>query len=797
LAYWTTEPGWSTELLLRNNLESQELIVVPAVRTAGVETALPSVTIKPGDVASLDLYETLMKVAPQLAGAWGSLVLRYRSAPHRSLYASAMVRATGRPIVFHLDALERGSKYETGSREGIWWLPRDPTTGYLILTNSGEQELQPTLTIYDCGGKAWQQTLSLGALQSQRLSMRYLLQQPGLTGSYGGIKIDIAKGARYLDSVHLLFEGSGAFSAIMKMFTHDPNTTLSSRSFGGVKEWTTRAPMLALSNPDPALGLPAGTTLQPEVFIRNATGKTFTAHIHFNWRSATTSGESAPLDLAFKPNETQMIDVAALQAQKLLPSDAYWAVVILSAPVLPDELLAIAASYDQTGRYGTQTPFSDQLASHWEGGKWEVDGTHDSLVTVANGSNKPALAQLTILYNQGTGQYQLEQTLAPGQQMALDFGELIRDAVPDKNGHTLPSGLTSGTYRLLDLNANPLGSLYEGKEIVDKTWGHATYTCMICCGPETPRMLYDPLSVLINGFVDQGVQALDSCSQSLSDITDDFPTWWTDNTSIATASGYEINGVGVGATNHYAQSINMYWGRKIDSGGSDCPLSQEEPSANTNVTPGFTVGYNAYIPVDHVSGPSGCTWAGGQGVSYIYMGDAYRGTFRAAESIQVVPDVQQSSGFFQDTGQTRQYGYGSPANGSTLSSQDEDGIPNDCYLWNNSGKAIPAFPYDVTFPYPHQGQVHYSGSASNPLESSLATIQWDMRTVLDTTNPQSPTAYVNYNHTCYPAHQIKVNGSIIYSYQPSYNDPNYLYQCLTLHVGTVIGQTNPVGVPTH
>jgi hypothetical protein len=360
----------------------------------------------------------------------------------------------------------------------------------------------------------------------------------------------------------LLFEDSGAFSAIMKMFRHDPRTTLSSRSFGGVKEWTTRAPMLALSDPDPALRLPAGTALQPKVFIRNTTGKSFTAHFRFDWRSATASGKSAPLDLAFKANETQVVDVAALQTQKLLPADAHWAAVILSAAALPDELLAVAASYDQTGRYGTQTPFSDQLASDWEGGKWQVDDTHNSLVTIANGSDKIARAQLTILYNHGSGQYQLEQTLAPDEQMALDFGKLIHDQVPDKNGHFLPPGLTEGTYRLLDLNDNPLGSLYEGKEIVDKTYGHASYTCMICCGPDSPWMMYDPLSVLISGFENQSVQAVNSCTERQVDVTGDFPTWWTDNSSIATASGYQINGVAVGSTNHNAQSISMYWGPK-------------------------------------------------------------------------------------------------------------------------------------------------------------------------------------------------------------------------------------------
>jgi len=418
VVYWTTEPGWRTELQLRNNLESRELTVTPALRTAdGVETALPPITIKSGDVASLDLYDTLMKAAPQLAGAWGSLVLRYLAVVYHALYAAAMVRAVGHPIAFHLDGFLQTPNYETGSREGIWWLPREPMSDYLILTNTGDRKLESSLVLYDSAGKARQQKLSLNGRETRRLSIPALLQQAGLAGSYGGIKIDVAKGALYLDSANLLFDEPSGFSAIMKMFRHDPRTTLFSRSFDGMKEWTTRAPMLALSDPDPALGFPVGTTLQPKVFIRNPSGKSYTAHIRFNWRSATASGKSAPLDLPFKANETRVIDVDALQAQKLLPADAYWASVILSAPVLPDELLAVAASYDQSGRYGAQTPFSDQLAAHWEAGKWEVDSMHNSLVTIGNGSNKAERAQLTILYNQGREQYKIGNSRSKRDQL--------------------------------------------------------------------------------------------------------------------------------------------------------------------------------------------------------------------------------------------------------------------------------------------------------------------------------------------------------------------------------------------
>ena len=140
VAYWTTEPGWRTELQLRNNLDPGELTVTPALRTAdGTETALPPVTIKSGDVASLDVGDTVLKAAPRLVGTYGSLVLRYRATVHRALYCPVMVRIDGRPLAFHLDAYSHNLSPGRASREGIWWLPRESVTDCLILANSGDR----------------------------------------------------------------------------------------------------------------------------------------------------------------------------------------------------------------------------------------------------------------------------------------------------------------------------------------------------------------------------------------------------------------------------------------------------------------------------------------------------------------------------------------------------------------------------------------------------------------------------------------------------------------------------------
>jgi hypothetical protein len=168
------------------------------------------------------------------------------------------------------------------------------------------------------------------------------------------------------------------------------------------------------------------------------------------------------------------------------------------------------------------------------------------------------------------------------------------------------------------------------------------------------------------------------------------------------------------------------------------------------------------------------------------------------ESVTAVPDAAFNFPPLSDTGQTRNYGFGSPANGSTLSSGDEDGIPNDCYLWNAAGQAPHPWIASVTYPSAHQALVTFSGTASNPLEPQFGGIQWSMLVKLDTSNPGAPAATVSYQNTCYPAHEIAVNGQVIYSYIPTNNSTTYIVSCLApgaFGALGVSGQLGPITVP--
>ena len=617
--YWTAEGGWHTELQLRNNLTSDPLTVSPILRSSdGNETILRDVTILPGEVKTIDLHTALTEINSALEGqssAYGSVSLKYSTRSLRNLFASVMVHDTGRPIMYHLDASSEAPKFLTGSREGIWWLPTQSTQGYLILTNQAKHPLACSLSLYDVYGKAWNEAIQLEARQTQRLSIRSLLTQSGLGGSFGGIKIDVPEGAGSLDSVNILYDEPAGFSATMKMFDVNSKIQVQQRDFAGTGVWTTRAPMLALSRPDPVLALPAGTVLRPTIFLRNTTGKSVNVAMTLHWRGDSASGQSPAANIALPPNETRSVNVSEMQSKGILPMDAHWAQATIVTDSFPDAVVAAAASYDSTLRYGAQTPFSDQLSSHLEGGQWTVDATHTSLIAIGNGSGQPTNAELTILYDQGHGTYRIDKAIAGDDQWFVNFAQLIREQVPDKDGNTIPMGTSTGAYRLRQLDNAGHDYLYEGKVITDKTYGHATYGCMTCCGYEDsdyglPFLMNDPTNVGIGDTQQVDVYGTNACSGGIDPLDLYFGSWSSGDTTILTVSPTFAKGVGPGSTRIRAQATHLPSGSGQDQ--RSCPYAPDITSGNGNVPPTVTFGpltavtVNGTVPVS-VSFSGGAT----------------------------------------------------------------------------------------------------------------------------------------------------------------------------------------------
>ena len=109
--------------------------------------------------------------------------------------------------------------------------------------------------------------------------------------------------------------------------------------------------------------------------------------------------------------------------------------------------------------------------------------------------------------------------------------------------------LSSGSYEFRDLGEPLGGTLFEGKVIYEKTYGHVTYGCMICCDESAPWLISDPLGIPLLGGAPNGVQTED-CNANTLDVSSRFyGNWTTANPAIATvATNGTHTGVAVGST---------------------------------------------------------------------------------------------------------------------------------------------------------------------------------------------------------------------------------------------------------
>jgi hypothetical protein len=286
LPYVTLEPGWRTSLEVRNNLADRKILVAPSFRLSnGREIELPAVEIKSDETKSLNLATVVGGLNANLVGktgTFGSVVLRFTSPSSGNIYAAAMVDRDGAPVAYHFDAVSVNTGYAAGAYEGLWWLPSDNVTALLVLTNSSEDLVTPELTWFGANGRSRERLEPLGPRQTRRIDVRSAITRAKIKSSFGGLQLSVTDHVGAIQLQHIMFDEIAGFSAIMRTAPHELT--------GKVTSHTLRAPMVALTTPDPALAFPSGTTLDSRIFIRNTTDDALPVVAQVNWRTDSATG---------------------------------------------------------------------------------------------------------------------------------------------------------------------------------------------------------------------------------------------------------------------------------------------------------------------------------------------------------------------------------------------------------------------------------------------------------------------------------------------------------------------------
>jgi hypothetical protein len=585
--YWTLEPGWHTEIELRNNLKSSDLQVTPVVRTqAGMEITLPAVTVKPDEVKLVDLHAELSNARPEMVGrtgSYGSAVLRFISPGAENLYVGSMVHREGKPISFHFDGAPTEVSFNGGTtRETIWWLPNSSSEGHLIITNASSKPAVMNLILYNQAGVDFKRQFALAPRQMRRFSIRELVTEAHLSDESGGLRIEVQKGSESVYAAEIAFDETTGFSALLRMFERNPEDK--------IRQVTLRAPMMALSSPDPALFMPQETVLKPRVFLRNAAPEPLKLSASLRWRADDLTGVVEVGNFELAPNATQTIDISQLQENDRIPRTASWGTMTVRYQGRYGDLVSIAASYEKEGRYGLQTPFTPAADSHWVGSQWFSDPIRNSIITVGNATSAPTTANLTLHFNRGQNQYEVEQKLGPGEQIWVDVSKIIRNQIPDKSGRFIPLDVRSGSYSIIDKDHVLGPTLFEGKLTIDKTFGHASYGCAQCCNRQNPFMNPDPFSGTVGGTWWNNIFGYNCSSQVVNYSTYGYD-WLSSDSGIATVDEIGFSeGISPGTT---------YFDTKIEvpSGLHSCLYAETLLSSSGSVKPTVQITGNNSIPM--------------------------------------------------------------------------------------------------------------------------------------------------------------------------------------------------------
>jgi len=580
-AYWTLEPGWNTDLEMRNNLGFHELTVTPVLRVStGQEIPLAPVTVAAQHIVSLDLRSLVQSQAQILngPGSFGSVAFRFSGLDSANLFAATIVRRGGQPIDFHFDADDAGPVYHSGGIEGIWWIPAATSTDYLILSNPLRKHVSASLLISG-SSPVRRVPLSIGPGETKRIDMREMLGASA-NGGVGGLTLELP-GNELISATQIVFDESTGLAAIMKLFEREPADPPKNRVL--------LAPMMALGSPDAALGFPQGTILLPRVFLRNAGPSTAQLMASITWHNQASGTFELP-QMILSPGEVRLVNLSDYQQAGQIPSDANWGNLKMSYKGRRADLIAVAVSYDKDSRYGLQTPFSETLGRLWAGGMWHVDAMHNTLITTGNAGLESTTAEVTLFYNGGKSKYRLERELAPGQQLWLDVGHLIHDRIADSDGNTLPAEVMEGSYELKDLDHATVGQLYEGKLVIDKNFGHAAYGCASCCGYYTPSLDPSPFAGPPGVDNQDFIYAQEQCGGYVDDVTGAGYNWHTSDSSIATLPNRTLHTVAVGTARGYA-----YAQLQATHPAPQCPMTTWSPLQGVTVEPTVTISGSTYV----------------------------------------------------------------------------------------------------------------------------------------------------------------------------------------------------------
>ncbi len=570
--YWRVDHTFEPNLVITNFLANVALPVTPIIYAAdGTEYQLPTVTLAPDGVASVDIRAAISAAPDELKGhfsEYGSVAVKY--VWHRAGAASAMVqnRDPKRSLNFNFELQSTSMTMQQGPsvtvREGLWWKEDAGVKGLLALVNVGRHPIDvQTQVVSEKGVFEREWTVHLKANETQNFDV--LRDSDGLSGgirvTYKGAEKDIAI-AGGLENPH---EG---YSTQIPFLTVSPDQQPSAVAVSSVG--------LMFGTPDPTMNFPAGTQFGVYLALRNTSASPISVTPTLYYTQGSSTQKTALKTLTLYAGQAKHWSPEELSKELDLPNlngvihltFSYWGG--------PSDIITANGSIDQTRNYVFEINMQAVGKSQAKELKaWDVSGGNDTMINLLNlGDNDQDLA-ITFSFDKGT--YKLPVHLDAGGSAMFNVSEVIAMQQPDADGNKIPPGTLHGTAILSGASGYAewmnVGVAVGVFNVSLATCGHL---CPTCFGYSAFGVSSNSSIAPVGGTATFKAMAFGQ-DNVWHDVTVSMPnngvivTWSSSNTSVATSQG-SGNFTGVASGAFSAEALASL----LDE-NADCPEGANHP----------------------------------------------------------------------------------------------------------------------------------------------------------------------------------------------------------------------------
>jgi hypothetical protein len=571
--FWRVDHTFEPMLIVSNVLEKAELPVSPILYAAdGTEFRLPSITIAPSGVASIDIRNTLKNVPPEIRAhfsQFGSAAIEYVWSTPGAASAMIQNRDAKRSLNFNSEFRASGTMRHgqaTNTHEGMWWKDDAGVTGFLALINTAGRSLRVQVRILSqFGAFEGERSFELQAKETQVLD-----PLEGIPGGSGGIQVTYDGSENDVSLEGGLENALEGYSAQMPFFTRSSPTKPSAVSVSSVG--------LMFGNPEPMMKFPAKTTFGVYLALRNVTEHAISVTPTLYYMNGPDVRNKRLKTLTLSTRQTKYWAPEDF-ANELGLSDLSGMInLVFSYFGGPSDVLIANGSVDQTKTYVFESRLKAVAQSQAKDLKdWDVSNGNDTMISLLNLGGKEQDLVATLFFD--GGHYKYPVRLGPGGSAMFNISDIIMMEQSDSEGNKIPADTPHGTAILSGSEGyTELINVAVGVGVFNVSTATCGNRCPTCLGMSAFRVQPDKGTVPVGqmaqfsswGLLQTGVWG---------NITL-LSTWTSSNPQVATSGspGY-FTGVAQGTFNAQASANLLDVHPDCGATGSPCPFTPYSDSA--------------------------------------------------------------------------------------------------------------------------------------------------------------------------------------------------------------------------